>query len=119
MPPVRGGSTGLHIAAAMDVPTVGFFPAHPFGDAAALAAAQRRGRHLPFSPPEDSDHPEDMSQLDPKAMAAEIAAGRRRSGAPRAERANTVNADRAPRGLSRHGSCRRAARVLLEAYLPA
>ena len=40
---------------------------------AELEAANGEGRHLPFSPPEDSDHPEDMSQLDPKAMAAEIA----------------------------------------------
>ena len=68
------GSTGpLHIAAAMDVPTVGFFPAHRSATPLRWRPLNGEGRHLPFSPPEDSDHPEDMSQLDPKAMAAEIA----------------------------------------------
>ena len=68
------GSTGpLHIAAALDVPTVGFFPAHRSARPLRWRPLNQEGRHLAFSPPEDSDHPEDMSQLDPKTMAGAIA----------------------------------------------
>ena len=68
------GSTGpLHIAAALDVPTIGFFPAHRSATPLRWRPLNSEGRHLAFSPPEDSDHPEDMSQLDPKTMAAAIA----------------------------------------------
>ncbi len=67
------GSTGpLHIAAALDVPTVGFFPAHRSATPLRWRPLNSEGRHLAFSPPEDSDHPDDMSQLDPKTMAAAI-----------------------------------------------
>ena len=68
------GSTGpLHIAGALDVPTVGFFPARRSATPLRWQPLNSEGRHLAFSPPEDSDHPEDMSQLDPKTMAAAIA----------------------------------------------
>ena len=68
----RGARTG-DIAAALDVPTVGVFPAHRSATPLRWRPLNSEGRHLAFSPPEDSDHPDDMSQLDPKAMAAAIA----------------------------------------------
>lgn len=53
------GSTGpLHIAAALDVPTVGFFPDAPLCHLR-WRPLNSEGRHLAFSPPADSDHPED------------------------------------------------------------
>ncbi|MFQ1773044.1 glycosyltransferase family 9 protein [Aeromonas veronii] len=63
------GSTGpLHIAGALDVPTIGFFPMRRSATPLRWKPLNSEGRHLAFSPPEDSDHPEDMSQLDPKTM---------------------------------------------------
>ncbi|MGN5138603.1 glycosyltransferase family 9 protein [Aeromonas sp. 164P] len=68
------GSTGpLHIAGALDVPTVGFFPVCRSATPLRWRPLNSEGRHLVFSPPEDSDHPEDMSQLDPKTMVPVIA----------------------------------------------
>ncbi|WP_368164615.1 glycosyltransferase family 9 protein [Aeromonas sp. R6-2] len=67
------GSTGpLHIAAALDVPTVGFFPMRRSATPLRWRPLNGEGRHLAFSPPEDSDHPEDMSQIEPRVVAAAI-----------------------------------------------
>lgn len=69
------GSTGpLHIAAALDVPTVGFFPMRRSATPLRWRPLNSEGRHLAFSPPADSDHPEDMSQIEPRPVADAIAA---------------------------------------------
>ncbi|PJG59153.1 glycosyltransferase family 9 protein [Aeromonas cavernicola] len=68
------GSTGpLHIAGALDVPTVGFFPMRRSATPLRWRPLNSEGRHLAFSPPEESDHLEDMSQLDPESIVPAIA----------------------------------------------
>ncbi|MGL5948292.1 MAG: glycosyltransferase family 9 protein [Aeromonas sp.] len=71
---VMAGQSGpLHIAAALDVPTIGFFPQHHSATPLRWQPLNRTGRHIAFSPPADSDHPEDMAQLDPEVMAPHMA----------------------------------------------
>mgnify|MGYP001220162546 CR=1 FL=1 len=61
------GSTGpLHIAAAIDVPTVGFFPRKRSATPLRWKPLNSEGRHLAFCPPEDLDRENqvDMSRID-------------------------------------------------------
>ncbi|MBM7456324.1 ADP-heptose:LPS heptosyltransferase [Oceanisphaera litoralis] len=65
------GSTGpLHIAGALDVPTVGFYPLRRSATPLRWRPLNSEGRHLAFHPPADAQR-EDMSQVD----VAEVAAG--------------------------------------------
>ena len=58
------GSTGpLHIAAALDVPTVGFFPLRRSATPLRWQPLNSEGRHLAFHPPANAQV-EDMSQVD-------------------------------------------------------
>lgn len=61
------GSTGpLHIAAALDVPTVGFFPAKRSSTSLRWMPLNSSGRHLAFSPSEvgcSGTRADDMSQI--------------------------------------------------------
>lgn len=58
------GSTGpLHIAAALDVPTVGFFPARRSATPLRWQPLNSRGRHLAFTPPAGSDKEKEMSLI--------------------------------------------------------
>ncbi|MFD1007890.1 glycosyltransferase family 9 protein [Oceanisphaera ostreae] len=58
------GSTGpLHIAAALDVPTVGFFPLRRSATPLRWRPLNSEGRHLAFHPPINAEV-EDMSQVD-------------------------------------------------------
>ncbi|MFC5078940.1 Lipopolysaccharide core heptosyltransferase RfaQ [Vibrio thalassae] len=69
------GSTGpLHIAAALDVPTVGFFPAKRSATPLRWQPINSEGRHLPFYPPHatDTGAQEDMSRIDVVALLPEI-----------------------------------------------
>lgn len=57
------GSTGpLHIAGALDVPTVGFFPARRSATSLRWRPCNGEGRTLAFSPPESAES--DMTQID-------------------------------------------------------
>ncbi len=61
------GSTGpLHIAATLDVPTVGFFPSKRSATPLRWRPINSEGNHLAFCPPEASskDQQEDMSRID-------------------------------------------------------
>ncbi|MCW8348052.1 glycosyltransferase family 9 protein [Vibrio sp. ZSDZ65] len=61
------GSTGpLHIAAALDVPTVGFFPSKRSATPLRWKPINSEGRHLAFCPPQaqDKSSQEDMSRID-------------------------------------------------------
>nr|WP_284676493.1 glycosyltransferase family 9 protein [Vibrio sinus] len=61
------GSTGpLHIAAAADVPTVGFFPSKRSATPLRWKPINSEGRHIAFCPPkaEDKQSQEDMSRVD-------------------------------------------------------
>lgn len=60
------GSTGpLHIAAALDVPTVGFFPLRRSATPLRWRPLNSEGRHLAFHPPgKDGEQVEDMSRVD-------------------------------------------------------
>ena len=66
------GSTGpLHIAAALDVPTVGFFPLRRSATPLRWRPLNSEGRHLAFHPPENAQV-EDMSQVDLVAVASAV-----------------------------------------------
>ncbi|WP_117235695.1 glycosyltransferase family 9 protein [Vibrio maerlii] len=61
------GSTGpLHIAAAADVPTVGFFPSKRSATPLRWQPINSQGRHIAFCPPqaEDKQSQENMSRID-------------------------------------------------------
>ncbi|MBL4832099.1 MAG: glycosyltransferase family 9 protein [Aliivibrio sp.] len=61
------GSTGpLHIAATVDVPTIGFFPNKRSSTPLRWLPLNSEGRHLPFCPPKSGDQPSeaDMSLID-------------------------------------------------------
>ncbi|MGF1778460.1 glycosyltransferase family 9 protein [Vibrio nomapromontoriensis] len=65
------GSTGpLHIAAALDVPTVGFFPSKRSATPLRWKPINSEGRHLAFCPPQaqDKSSQEDMSRIDVKSL---------------------------------------------------
>ncbi|MDB1122458.1 glycosyltransferase family 9 protein [Vibrio algarum] len=69
------GSTGpLHIAAAIDVPTVGFFPRKRSATPLRWKPLNSEGRHLAFCPPEASDKENqvDMSRIDINTALKEI-----------------------------------------------
>lgn len=60
------GSTGpLHIAAAIDVPTIGFFPAKRSATPLRWKPINSDGKHLPFCPPQAADKAtqENMSRI--------------------------------------------------------
>ncbi len=66
------GSTGpLHIAGALDVPTVGFFPLRRSATPLRWRPLNSDGRHLAFHPPADAQR-EDMSQVDVAEAAAAV-----------------------------------------------
>lgn len=68
------GSTGpLHIAAALDVPTVGFFPLRRSATPLRWRPLNSEGRHLAFHPPANSEL-EDMSQIDMTEVAGQVKA---------------------------------------------
>ncbi|WED21975.1 glycosyltransferase family 9 protein [Vibrio sp. JC009] len=69
------GSTGpLHIAAAIDVPTVGFFPRKRSATPLRWNPINSEGRHIAFCPPEaeDKDKQVDMSLIDINKALEEI-----------------------------------------------
>ncbi len=69
------GSTGpLHIAAAIDVPTIGFFPAKRSATPLRWKPLNSEGRHLSFSPPVQGDksQQEDMSQIRIESVLSEL-----------------------------------------------
>lgn len=69
------GSTGpLHIAAALDVPTVGFFPAKRSATPLRWQPINAQGRHLAFAPPanEDKAIASDMGQIQVADIAPNI-----------------------------------------------
>nr|WP_243454189.1 glycosyltransferase family 9 protein [Oceanisphaera pacifica] len=66
------GSTGpLHIAAALDVPTVGFFPLRRSATPLRWRPLNSEGRHLAFHPPANAEV-ENMSQVDMTAVASAV-----------------------------------------------
>ena len=66
------GSTGpLHIAAALDVPTVGFFPLRRSATPLRWRPLNSEGRHLAFHPPANVEV-EDMSQVDIAEVVAAV-----------------------------------------------
>ncbi|WP_417607101.1 glycosyltransferase family 9 protein [Oceanimonas baumannii] len=66
------GSTGpLHIAAALDVPTVGFFPLRRSATPLRWRPLNSEGRHLAFHPPEGADA-EDMRSVDVNTVAERV-----------------------------------------------
>jgi ADP-heptose:LPS heptosyltransferase len=70
------GSTGpLHIAAALDVPTAGFFPLRRSATPLRWRPLNSEGRHLALHPPgEAGEQVEDMSRISAELAAAEISA---------------------------------------------
>jgi ADP-heptose:LPS heptosyltransferase len=69
------GSTGpLHIAATLDVPTVGFFPRKRSATPLRWRPINSEGKHIAFCPPEASskEQQEDMSRIDVLQCAEEI-----------------------------------------------
>ena len=69
------GSTGpLHVAGALDVPTVGFFPAKRSATALRWRPCNAPGRTLAFSPDTERHAPEEMSSIDMMACAEAVAA---------------------------------------------
>lgn len=69
------GSTGpLHIAAALDVPTVGFFPAKRSATPLRWRPLNSEGRHLAFCPPqaEDKASQDNMTRIDINDVLAEL-----------------------------------------------
>ncbi|WP_375056364.1 glycosyltransferase family 9 protein [Zobellella sp. DQSA1] len=68
------GSTGpLHIAAALDVPTVGFFPLRRSATPLRWRPLNSEGRHLAFHPPgEAGEQVEDMSRVEIGAVVAAV-----------------------------------------------
>ncbi|KLV07443.1 ADP-heptose--LPS heptosyltransferase [Photobacterium aquae] len=69
------GSTGpLHIAAALDVPTVGFFPSKRSATPLRWKTLNTEGRHLAFCPPRGKDSETDMGLIDIDEVIAEATA---------------------------------------------
>lgn len=67
------GSTGpLHIAGALDVPTVGFFPSKRSSTPLRWRPLNSDGRHLSFSPPPGEKTENDMALIDIKKAAIDI-----------------------------------------------
>ncbi|WP_234494985.1 glycosyltransferase family 9 protein [Vibrio maritimus] len=69
------GSTGpLHIAAALDVPTVGFFPAKRSATPLRWRPLNSEGKHIAFCPPkaEDKASQDDMSRIDVIACSNDV-----------------------------------------------
>ncbi|MDG3086910.1 glycosyltransferase family 9 protein [Vibrio hannami] len=69
------GSTGpLHIAAAIDVPTIGFFPRKRSATPLRWKPINSEGRHIAFCPPEADDkaNQENMSRIDINTTLKEI-----------------------------------------------
>ncbi len=67
------GSTGpLHMASALDVPTVGFFPQRRSATPLRWRPLNSEGRHLAFSPPKGNASEQDMSLIDIDHAADEI-----------------------------------------------
>ena len=66
------GSTGpLHIAGALDVPTVGFFPLRRSATPLRWRPLNSEGRHLAFHPPAGAEA-EDMSSVDINSVAEKV-----------------------------------------------
>ncbi len=69
------GSTGpLHIAAAIDVPTVGFFPSKRSATPLRWRPINSKGNHIAFCPPQADDKAsqEDMARVDVAKVLAEL-----------------------------------------------
>ncbi|HAS61744.1 MAG TPA: ADP-heptose--LPS heptosyltransferase [Vibrio sp.] len=69
------GSTGpLHIAAAIDVPTVGFFPSKRSATPLRWLPINSEGNHIAFCPPQadDKSSQEDMSRVDIASVLSEL-----------------------------------------------
>jgi ADP-heptose:LPS heptosyltransferase len=69
------GSTGpLHIAAAIDVPTVGFFPRKRSATPLRWKPINAEGRHIAFCPPEaeDKENQEKMSRIDIRSVLLDV-----------------------------------------------
>ncbi|RTZ14790.1 lipopolysaccharide heptosyltransferase family protein [Vibrio aquaticus] len=69
------GSTGpLHIAAAIDVPTVGFFPSKRSATPLRWQPINSQGNHIAFCPPkaDDKASQEDMARIDIEKALAEL-----------------------------------------------
>ncbi|UPW18560.1 glycosyltransferase family 9 protein [Agarivorans sp. TSD2052] len=67
------GSTGpLHIAGALDVPTVGFFPSRRSATPLRWQPLNSQGRHIAFSPPAGEMTQEDMSLINVSDSAVKI-----------------------------------------------
>ncbi|WP_375752227.1 glycosyltransferase family 9 protein [Vibrio sp. HN007] len=69
------GSTGpLHIAAAIDVPTIGFFPRKRSATPLRWKPINSEGRHIAFCPPEADDkaNQENMSRIDINTALKEV-----------------------------------------------
>lgn len=69
------GSTGpLHIAATLDVPTIGFFPSKRSATPLRWKPINSEGRHLAFSPPKDKneDIAADMSKISIDAILQDV-----------------------------------------------
>ena len=58
------GSTGpLHLSAALNVPTVGFYPAKRSATPLRWQPINEPAKHLPFSPPANKQSETDMAQI--------------------------------------------------------
>ncbi len=69
------GSTGpLHLAAAVDVPTVGFFPSKRSATPLRWQPLNSGGRHLAFAPPAGGAGESEMAQLEMPACARQVLA---------------------------------------------
>jgi ADP-heptose:LPS heptosyltransferase len=67
------GSTGpLHMASALDVPTVGFFPQRRSATPLRWRPLNSEGRHLAFSPPEGEFSEQNMGLLNMSQCAEAI-----------------------------------------------
>ncbi|STO55877.1 glycosyltransferase family 9 protein [Grimontia hollisae] len=69
------GSTGpLHIAATVDVPTIGFFPAKRSATPLRWKPINREGRHIAFAPPaaKNKEEAADMSKIDIDAILPDV-----------------------------------------------
>lgn len=75
------GSTGpLHIAAALNVPTVGFFPARRSATPLRWQPLNSQGRHLAFTPPSGDGDLCDMSRIEVATLLPAIVEWRSRLG---------------------------------------
>lgn len=67
------GSTGpLHIAAAIDIPTVGFFPSKRSATSLRWQPLNSQGNHLAFAPPQTKSQQDDLTVLDMQQVAEKI-----------------------------------------------